>query len=930
MKKRVTFCLTIFLLIFSSINIFSQAPVITKQPHSHGVIVGQKATFSVEASGDTLTYQWYLNDNPIGGATDSIYSTPVTTLVHNGEQFYVIVTNKSGHDTSNIVTLYVTANGSRVTGSQIVLYNFNERNGNKIKDVSGVGTPLDLNITNISSTDWANYGLYVKNNALIKSASTADKVVNLIKSKNEMTVEMWIRPLVIQTSRLIDLTMLESNVNFEIEALAPQNGYNFSVRTTSTDSLANPGAVDNQGLATDLIQLTFTRSSNGISKIYRDGILTKTDTIMGDLSDWVSSAYLSLGSYFYGGRPFDGIFYLVSISDRALDSVEVAHNFSVGVIGTNFPFIYKEPQASKVLEGYTSIFNVNVVSNSPVTYQWQKNGINIAGATDSLYTTPPVTLADSGDVYRVIVTSLFGRDTSDNAILIVKGVDPDCPNGITHYYHLDEISSPYKDTVGFSNATSSIPPASVSGVVGKAQNFSIQEKIDIPSDNSFNWKSTDNFSLEFWMKTNNTPVGNAVIVGRNDAVTNNTWWIGVNSNGHIVFELKNADIGDKNPAVNDGSWHFITAIRDKDADKNYLYIDGNKVDSAVANYTSGFESNAPINLGYLGSSFYYNGSLDELAIFNAALSKSDIQNHYNKGRKGVGYCEAFPTIKAPSNLKAIRDNIDTTNVKLSWDDNSTNELGFILQRKMGDSSSVNTYKIIDTLGFNITSYIDSTTSDTTKYTYRIYAYNADTVSVFSNIATITTPLPVELTTFTASAIGEKVTVAWETATEINNAGFSIERSKDNKKFSEITFIKGKGTSTEKSFYSYIDKSVLSGKYYYRLKQIDFDGTYQYLKSVEVDMGLPTNYSLEQNYPNPFNPSTTIRFALPADAKVNIKLYNTLGQEVSSILNTELNAGIHETIFNAANLSSGVYFYRLEAHGANGSNFISTKRMILMK
>ena len=149
-------------------------------------------------------------------------------------------------------------------------------------------------------------------------------------------------------------------------------------------------------------------------------------------------------------------------------------------------------------------------------------------------------------------------------------------------------------------------------------------------------------------------------------------------------------------------------------------------------------------------------------------------------------------------------------------------------------------------------------------------------------------------------------------------------------FLKLAFIKGKGTSTEKSFYSYTDKSALSGKYYYRLKQVDFDGTYQYLKSVEIDMGLPTNYSLDQNYPNPFNPSTTIRFALPMNAKVNIKLYNTLGQEVANIFNSDLNAGIHETTFNASNLSSGVYFYRLEARGVDGSNFVSTKRMLLMK
>ena len=143
-------------------------------------------------------------------------------------------------------------------------------------------------------------------------------------------------------------------------------------------------------------------------------------------------------------------------------------------------------------------------------------------------------------------------------------------------------------------------------------------------------------------------------------------------------------------------------------------------------------------------------------------------------------------------------------------------------------------------------------------------------------------------------------------------------------------MKGNGTSTEKSVYNFTDKSALSGKYYYRLKQVDFDGTYQYLKSVEVDMGIPKNYSLDQNYPNPFNPSTTIRFALPMNAKVNIRLYNTLGQEVANILNNEFSAGVHETVFNASNLSSGIYFYRLEARGADGSLYASTKRMLLLK
>jgi len=196
---------------------------------------------------------------------------------------------------------------------------------------------------------------------------------------------------------------------------------------------------------------------------------------------------------------------------------------------------------------------------------------------------------------------------------------------------------------------------------------------------------------------------------------------------------------------------------------------------------------------------------------------------------------------------------------------------------------------------------------------------------------VTTPIPVELTSFTASTVNGKVLVSWQTATEINNAGFSLEKSKDNISYKEIAFIHGHGTTTYKSDYSYTDNSTLSGKYYYRLRQVDLDGSFEYSDIVEVDVNIPIKFLLDQNYPNPFNPSTTIRFALPTKAKVNIRLYNTLGQEVANILSSEqLDAGIHETIFNASNFSSGVYFYRLEAKGEDGSNFAKTKRMLLIK
>ena len=939
MKKRVTLYLTIFLLIFSSISIFSQAPVITKQPHSQGVIVGQTATFTVEASGDTLTYQWYLNDNPIGGATDSIYTTPVTTLAHNGEQFYVIVSNTHGKDTSNIAPLYVTANGSRVTGGQIALYMFNEGGGTTINDVSGFGSPLNLTINKPSAVSWSSTGLLVKDTALISSSNYAAKIIDTVTANNEITIEIWFKPLKLvnnQANRIIDLTAGSSETDFGVETFPP-DGYNFVVRTTSTNSNGIPGTVDSTGIDMNLTHLVCT-FSNGVSKIYKNGTQVASKNIGGNFSTWNKNATLALSNIIGGRKPYKGVYYLAAVYERALDSLEVVHNYSMGTSIEHIPFITEDPKDASEVAGYPATFMVQAIGDATLTYQWQKNGTDISGANSSTYTTPVATMADSGSTFRVIVSNTSGKDTSASAVLNVKEASPDCPDGITHYYHLSESSSPYKDTIGYSDGVNTTAaPASITGIVGKAVNFFNHEKIDITADNSFDWKSDESFSIEFWMRTSNVPVANRVIIGRVDASSSLGWWVGITPNGKAAFQLNSsggtgAAIGDKGLSINDGTWHLIVATRNGSNNMNYLYVDSSKIDSTSQSYLTGFDGTTPITLGYLNVSpfYYYDGSLDEVALYSVALSKSDIQTHYKKGMKGLGYCEAFPTIKAPSGLKAIKDNVDTTNVKLSWTDNSSNELGFVLQRKLGDSASVAAYSIIDTLASDVTSYIDTTASDTTKYTYRIYAYNNDTVSAYSNIATITTPLPVELTSFTVNTVDSKVLIAWATATEINNAGFSIERSADNKKFSAVTFIKGQGTSTEKSYYSYTDKSVLSGKYYYRLKQVDFDGTSQYLKSVEIDLGIPKNYSLEQNYPNPFNPSTTIRFALPMNAKVNIKLYNTLGQEVANIFNSDLSAGIHETTFNASNLSSGVYFYRLEARGTDGSNFVSTKRMLLMK
>ena len=281
MIKRATSLFIFIILMISSMNLFGQIPIITKQPHSHGVIVGQKATFFVLASGTGLTYQWYLNDTPIGGATDSVYVTPTTTLAHNGEQFYVIVSNISGKDTSKTAILYVTASGSRVTASQVALYNFKEGKGNIINDVSGFGTPVNLTIHNPSFVDWSRNGLYVNDNAMIYS-SIGTKIKDAIIANDEITVELWIRPLSIKNDRIFDFAAVGNQINFEVGRYPLKKGYNILLRTTNTDEEGIPGTVDTSGLNTALTQVLFT-FKDGIVKVYENGDEITSENIGGDL-----------------------------------------------------------------------------------------------------------------------------------------------------------------------------------------------------------------------------------------------------------------------------------------------------------------------------------------------------------------------------------------------------------------------------------------------------------------------------------------------------------------------------------------------------------------------------------------------------------------------------------------------------------------------
>ena len=196
-------------------------------------------------------------------------------------------------------------------------------------------------------------------------------------------------------------------------------------------------------------------------------------------------------------------------------------------------------------------------------------------------------------------------------------------------------------------------------------------------------------------------------------------------------------------------------------------------------------------------------------------------------------------------------------------------------------------------------------------------------------ATLTqiTPQPVELTSFNADVKGNFIVLNWNTATEINNKGFEIERRKSKSiEWQDIKFIDGHGTSTTPKNYSYTDFIPDYGSYIYRLAQQDYDGTTTFSSEVEITAGTaPKNFALSQNYPNPFNPTTVIKFDVPKESRVNISVYNLLGQFVETLTQKDYSPGTYEVNFNGENLSSGIYFYELRS-----GNVVLRNKMILEK
>ena len=421
-------------------------------------------------------------------------------------------------------------------------------------------------------------------------------------------------------------------------------------------------------------------------------------------------------------------------------------------------------------------------------------------------------------------------------------------------------------------------------------------------------------------------------------VYNNIWCTGFTFSGSVSFNgldtIAPFDYNDYvvkyNPA---GQAQWISFIKDftvqefkiESDDSGYIYLSGNLFDSTTFG-----------NLHTHGPQWSYDYFITKINQDGNYLWINEIPLGNNQGDGTVGNGDYLACTKNGDTYISgfFRGQINFGNgIQVS---NSGVSNYDILVLKYNSSGEIQSAK---TAGGSLYDHGSSIAADDNEnfYVTGLIQSNSvfDTINVFANDnslfvskAGFNNVVPVELVSFNYSINGSDVVLKWITSTELNNAGFHVEKQKSNDNKNEgwqsIGFVEGAGTSSEMNSYSFVDKISTEGKLYYRFKQIDFNGNFKYSPIIEI-FNTPIEFNLAQNFPNPFNPATKIKYAIGSNQFVSLKVYDVLGNEVVTLVNEEKPSGNYEVEFDASRFSSGVYFYTLKS-----SDFSLSKKMILMK
>ncbi len=454
--------------------------------------------------------------------------------------------------------------------------------------------------------------------------------------------------------------------------------------------------------------------------------------------------------------------------------------------------------------------------------------------------------------------------------------------------------------------------------------------MEVTDTNSFysnyNFFSTENSSLVFkWLTTSYSLAGfktasnkdtNSNYVQSSDIVLSNFISTSclINNAYSYVWYVKGRGISNLTPAVTD----------DREGNSRSTSLASGPVDIGCDEITNSpaapfsiTASPAPV---LNGTSFfnYLSSNVVSLNWGNSGTVPDSLSMQFYSGVTPPG-AASFSTYKGYWHINAYGGDSYTYNLTLKYDENLLGEIpneSKLVPAKSENGVSYTPYQI---QGTGAGQFAIDTNSNT------ITIYGLTSFSYFT-LGNSDSPLPVELSSFTHTLNKRDVELKWATSFEINNAGFEVQRKKESGDFIKIAFVAGKGNSGTLNNYNYSDRFLESGKYYYRLKQIDLNGNYKYYDlNTFIEIGTPSKYNLSQNYPNPFNPLTRINYDLPAANFVSIKVYDARGCEVQTLVNQKQNSGSYYIDFNAASLSSGIYFYKIDA-----GDFKETKKMVLVK
>lgn len=728
------------------------------------------------------------------------------------------------------------------------------------------------------------------------------------------------------TTSSVTTTSGGSNVGIEVGAGRVDIG------TTSRNTISDNNISTRNGFIRAMYIV-----SNDTIKIHNNTIayLTNTNTVTAGGACW---AMYTVGSGFLSIQNND--FSYIKSSAKNTDA-----NFPgcIGIINDN-------NHANVTIKGNS--FNYLGINNSPATNTWASAIImNPSGGTGSGTISKNLifgftnTSTGTGNGNKAIFINAGSYNIVNNAVYI-----PVVYRNFINQYGIcinagaGNTNNVFNNTIVISDSSTGAANCSAflksgAGRVNFYNNLIFTKRYTVSGNNfamevtdtnsfysNYNFFSTENSSLVFKRlttsynlaayKTASLKDTNSNYVQSNDIVLSNFISSAclINNAYSYVWYVKGRGISNLTPAVTD----------DKEGNTRSTSIQSGPVDIGCDEITS--SPTAPFSISAApapvlnGTSFfsYLSSNVVSLNWGNSGTVPDSLSMQFYSGVTPPG-SSSFSTYKGYWHIDAYGGDSYTYNLTLKYDENLLGEIpneSKLVPAKSENGVSYTAYQIQGTGAGQFT--IDTNSNTITIYGLTSFSY--------FTLGNSDSPLPVELSSFTHTLNNKDVELNWVTAFEINNAGFEVQRKKESGDFTKIAFVAGKGNSGTLNSYNFSDRFLESGKYYYRLKQIDLNGNYKYYDlNTFVEIGTPAKYNLSQNYPNPFNPVTNIRFDLPKDDFVTIKVYDIVGKEAAVLLNNFRQAGSHLVSFDASKLSSGIYFYKMET-----KDFTQTKRMILVK